>query len=64
MEQKDISTLTVNELKALGYDTLRELEIQKRNLATIESLIVEKEKKAIDGKGQEEGTSEANSPSE
>lgn len=42
MEQKDISTLSVQELESLGYRTLRELEIQKRNLAVIEQLIEQK----------------------
>lgn len=42
MEQKDISTLSVQELEALGYRTLRELEIQKRNIEVIERLIQEK----------------------
>jgi len=48
MEQKDISTLTITELEALGYRTLRELEINKRNIEVIEALIVEKSKQVIE----------------
>jgi len=46
MVEKDISTLSIQELEALGYRTLRELEIQKRNLATIEALIIQKQEAA------------------
>lgn len=42
MQQKDISELNITELEALGYQTLKELEIQKRNIETIERLIEQK----------------------
>lgn len=54
MVEKDITKLSIQELEALGYRTLRELELQKRNIATIEAMILEKQEAAAKVPGPKE----------
>lgn len=42
MEQREISQLSITELKALGFDVQEELKIATMNLETIKRLIQEK----------------------
>lgn len=42
MEQREISQLSITELKALGFDVQEELKIATMNLETIKRLIAEK----------------------
>lgn len=42
MEQREISNLSIIELKALGFDIEQELKIANMNLETIKRLITEK----------------------
>lgn len=42
MEQREISNLSIIELKALGFDIEQELKIANMNLETIKRLIAEK----------------------
>jgi len=44
MEQREISQLSILELKALGFDIEQELKIASMNLETIKRLIHEKTK--------------------
>lgn len=43
VEHKDIRDLSITDLEALGYQTLKKLEIERKNLETIERLIQQKQ---------------------
>lgn len=43
VETKDIHDFSITELEALGYQTLKKIEIERRNLETIEQLIQKKQ---------------------
>jgi len=42
MQQREISNLSITELKALGFDIEQELKIASMNLETVKRLIAEK----------------------